>query len=274
MKKVRLHERGAAHVLAIAVFVLILGAVGFVGYNAWQNRETSAGNATTVASSSSYSATDPTTYRYGTKGLCRMYSSLHAKINVYKSIVKIKSGSSTILSVDTQLPASSTRFLTTKPYKGKLATAKVKYIVNTPTTKTVKKTTKKGKTKFVSKTTWKKKTTTIKVADLPRCVPTDDPAEFNFKKGLSKPQACIINGEIVVAYSISSKYRASDKPKLTVSLDGKVAKSVALASKDIGTNYYMRVPAKGKKVKVSFTAGKYKYPSLMNKKISKINSCL
>ncbi len=44
----RLHERGAAHFVALFLFVALVGVVGFVGYNAWQKQQTNAGGQNTV----------------------------------------------------------------------------------------------------------------------------------------------------------------------------------------------------------------------------------
>ncbi|HEY0965009.1 MAG TPA: hypothetical protein VGE13_00840 [Candidatus Saccharimonadales bacterium] len=44
----RRHERGAAHFVALLVFVALVGVVGFVGYNAWQKQTSNAGGRNTV----------------------------------------------------------------------------------------------------------------------------------------------------------------------------------------------------------------------------------
>ncbi|HEY0965008.1 MAG TPA: hypothetical protein VGE13_00835 [Candidatus Saccharimonadales bacterium] len=50
LSKHRLHERGAAHFIALILFVALVGVVGFVGYNAWQKQTSNAGNKATLGS--------------------------------------------------------------------------------------------------------------------------------------------------------------------------------------------------------------------------------
>lgn len=273
MKKVRIYERGAAHVLAIAAFVFLLGAVGFVGYNAWQKQSTNAGSRPTLGATSTYDATNPATYRFGPNNLCRMYHTLHMKVEVVDKVkprYEIKSNNEQILYVDTAKHKAGTKYFSSSSYVGSLENATVKYLVKTPSLRTDKVKAKNGKTKSVTKTVWNESASALLVRDLPRCVPTNDASEFNFRKGYT----CVNNGEIVIGYKMVYDYtRKVGKATWTTLIDNKIVKSVNLTNKDVNQSYTFRVPAKGKVLKLLFSYGKTK-KTTVNQKIANIKSCL
>lgn len=283
MKKVHTYERGAAHILAIVAFVFLLGAVGFVGYNAWQKQSTNAGGRPIVGTPVTYDATKPATYRYGANDLCRMYHTLHAKIAVVKDqtkVIQVMSGNSKLLSVDTAKQKPGTRYFASSRFAGSFENATVKYVVKTPATRTITQKAKNGKTKKVSETTWSEAATAVLVRELPRCVPTTDPNEYNFYGGGQDgvTNACTNNGEVVFRWMSFVKAPASTQPKLIAALDGKTVKTINVADNKVKKYYYSQVSASGSQFKLSFTDNKnYKGSKarvLVNKAISTIKSCL
>jgi hypothetical protein len=277
MKNIRISERGAAHVIAIVVFVLLLGAVGFVGYNAWQKQSTNAGGKNTVGSN--YDAAKPATYRYGANNLCRMYHTVNAKVQVAKdqeTVIEIMSNNSKILSVNMAKLKPGTHYLKSSDYTGSLDNATVKYVVKEKKTVIIDG---KGKKKSTTKVTWSENASAVLVADLPRCVPTDDMSEFNFygggKDGLTN--ACTNNGEIVFRYAFSEKPVASTKPRFVAEVDGKIIKEASIVGNKPMQPYYNRIPAKGKQFTLYYTDNaKYKGKKdiIVNRPISSIKSCL
>ena len=281
MKKTRMYERGAAHILAIVVFVLLLGVVGFVGYNAWQKQSTNAGSRPILGAS--YDANNPATYKYGANNLCRIYHTLHMKLTVADKVkpkYEILSNGKRILYVDTATQKAGTRYFSSSRFEGSFETATVTYVAKTPTVRTEKVKAKNGKITTVTKTIWTDNTSTVAVRDLPRCVPTSDVSEFNFYGGGSDgiTNVCMNNGEIVFRWMSASKAPASTQPKLIAAIDGKTVKTINVSNDKINTFYYSRVPSKGGQFKLSFTDNKnYKGSKarvLVNRAINTIKSCL
>src|SRR5689334_17687351 len=100
--KHRTLERGAAHVLALVGFLLLVGAVGFVGYNALQRNMANAGSKTTVGTVNTPTSGKPSTYKYGAAGLCRIYGNLNMKVDIAtndKRVITVKSGGKLLASV-------------------------------------------------------------------------------------------------------------------------------------------------------------------------------
>ena len=281
MKKTRMYERGAAHILAIVVFVLLLGVVGFVGYNAWQKQSTNAGSRPILGAS--YDASNPATYKYGTSDLCRIYHTLHMKVAVadkFKPRYEIKSNNKRILYVDTAKQKAGTRYFSSSRFDGSFETATVKYVVKTPVIRTYKVKASNGKTKNLTKTVWNESSSTVVVRDLPRCVPTSDVSEFNFYGGGRDgvTNVCMNNGEVVFRWKSAVKAPASTQPKLIAAIDGKTVKTINISSNKVNTFYYSRIGSQGNQFKLSFTDNKnYKGSKarvLVNRAINTIKSCL